>query len=287
MSISARIAGIEVGDHLEPVVMLALNVSPESFYKVSVKTSEDQLIETVIKALDEGASIIDIGGKSTAPYLDTWVPPAEESRRVTWAIRVLRENAGVKNPISVDTTRAIVAEAALNAGADIVNDVYGLSDPDMARVAAEYEAPLILGARVERPDGKDPVEAVLEALRDSIRKAVKAGVDEESIIIDPAIGFNRPKDRPWYWWDSTLIARLEELRVLGRPILIGVSRKSFIGEITGRRDPAERLPGSLAATAIAVYNGAHIVRSHDVRDAIDAVKMAFFVRKVGVYGFIP
>jgi len=279
MGIQARIAGIQLGDGFEPVIMFALNVSPESFYKPSVKTSEDQLVEAVLQAVEDGASIIDVGGKSTAPYLDTWIPPEEEARRVTEAIKVIRENTGVKTPISIDTTRASVAEAAIRAGADIVNDIYGLADPGMARVAVEYGVPLILGARVPKPEGKDPVRATVEALQDSVARALDGGVDESLIVVDPAIGFNRPRDRPWYEWDSTLLARLGELRVLGRPILVGVSRKSFIGAITGRGDPVDRLPGSLAATAIAVYNGAHIIRTHDVRETRDAVRIAYYIRR--------
>lgn len=275
----ARLGPVTVGDG-EPVrIMGVINVSPESFYKGSVKTREDELIEEVLKQLREGADIIDIGAKSTAPYLRTEIPVGEEVRRAMWAIKTLRD-AGIRAPISIDTTNALVAEKAIEAGANIVNDVSGLKgDERMALVVREYGVSAVLAAHVkEVRDGMEPVKTVINALNESLEIARSVGIDEELIVIDPAIGFIRPNSPPWYVWDSTIIARLEDLRQLGRPTLIGISRKSFIGAITGRKAPEERLAGSLAATAIAVLKGVHVVRTHDVRETLEAVKVASFIR---------
>lgn len=279
--IKAVIAGVPVGDE-EPVrVMGVINASPESFYKGSVVTEPERAASLAEEMVREGASFIDVGGMSTAPYLDTYVTPEEEAGRVVPIIKAIKENSSVKAPVSIDTTRAFVAEKAIEAGADIVNDVRGLKeDPRMARVVAEYGVPVIVAANPlgQRIEGADPVKVVMTALEESITIAEDAGVDAAKIVIDPAIGFIRPKNPPWYVWDATVIANLDLLRAFGLPILVGISRKSFLKAITGREKPEERLAGSLAATAIAVWNGAHIVRAHDVRETADAVKVAKFIR---------
>lgn len=279
--IKAVIAGVPVGDE-EPVrVMGVINASPESFYKGSVVTEPERAASLAEEMVREGASFIDVGGMSTAPYLDTYVTPEEEAGRVVPIIKAIKENSSVKAPVSIDTTRAFVAEKAIEAGADIVNDVRGLKeDPRMAKVVAEYGVPVIVAANPlgQRIEGADPVKVVMTALEESITIAEDAGVDAAKIVIDPAIGFIRPKNPPWYVWDATVIANLDLLRAFGLPILVGISRKSFLKAITGREKPEERLAGSLAATAIAVWNGAHIVRAHDVRETADAVKVAKFIR---------
>jgi len=279
--IKAVIAGVPVGDE-EPVrVMGVINASPESFYKGSVVTNPEKAASLAEEMVKEGASFIDVGGMSTAPYLDTYVTPEEEAKRVIPIIKAIKENSSAKAPVSVDTTRAFVAERALEAGADIVNDVKGLKeDPKMARIVAEYGVPVIVAANPlgQKIEGADPVRTVMTALEESVRIAEDAGVDASKIVIDPAIGFIRPKNPPWYVWDATVIANLDILRAFGLPILVGISRKSFLKAITGREKPEERLAGSLAATAIAVWNGAHIVRAHDVRETVDAVKVAKFIR---------
>ncbi|WP_397470792.1 dihydropteroate synthase [Pyrofollis japonicus] len=261
--------------------MGVINVSPESFYKGSVAQRREEIIARAEAMAKQGADFIDIGGKSTAPYLETEVPVEEEARRVVEAIRAIKENTSIRIPVSVDTTRAFVAEKAIEAGADIVNDVYGFKgDEKMASVVAEYGVPVIIGAHMDPvPENSSPIAVVLEALRESIEIARRHGVDEEKIVVDPAIGFFRPRNPPWYVWDSTILANLHVLRTFGKPILVGVSRKSFIGAITGRKSPEERLWGSLAATAIAVYNGAHIVRTHDPLETIDAIRVAEFIAR--------
>ncbi|HDZ36300.1 MAG TPA: dihydropteroate synthase [Thermococcus sp.] len=268
-----KFAGVDLS---EPQVMGVINVSPESFYKGSVRNDEERLIETAVRMVEDGAAFIDIGAKSTAPYLETQIPVEEEVKRAIWAVKAIRDHVDV--PISIDTTSAKVAEEALKAGADVINDVTGLKgDPMMAEVAGEYGAPVIVCAHGEVREFSDPVHTVVNLLQESIVIAEKHGVEE--MAIDPAIGFLRPEWPPWYEWDSKVLANLNMLKIFGRPILIGVSRKSFIGAITDRKDPSERLPGSLAATAVAVFNGANIIRTHDVRETLDAVKMAAFMRK--------
>ena len=268
-----KFAGVRLN---RPRVMGVINVSPESFYKGSVAGDEKGLINRAVKMVEDGATFIDVGAKSTAPYLETQIPVEEEVRRAVWAIRTIRDNVDV--PISVDTTSAEVAEKAIKAGADIINDVTGLKgDSRMGEVAEEYGTPVILCAHGKVNNFSDPVHAVVELLKESLTTAQEHGIEE--VAVDPAVGFLRPEWPPWYEWDSRVIANLNLLKALGRPILVGVSRKSFIGAITGRKDPMERLPGSLAATTIAVLNGADIVRTHDVGETLDAVRVASFMRR--------
>ncbi len=265
-------------DLSEPKVMGVINVSPESFYKGSVRTDKKSLIETVLKMAEEGASFVDIGAKSTAPYLETQIPVEEETKRAVWAVETIRRY--VEIPISIDTTSSEVADEAIKVGADIINDVSGLkSDRNMARVARSHGVPVVICAHKKLEDFKDPIHEVTEALKESLQIAYESGIEKENIAIDPAIGFLRPDWLPWYEWDSRILANLNVLKDLGFPVLVGVSRKSFVGAITGREDLNERLPGSLAATAIAVWNGVNIVRTHDVKETIDSVRMAWFMRK--------
>ena len=266
-----KFAGVSLN---EPRIMGVINVSPESFYKGSVRRDEKELVETAVRMVEEGASFIDVGAKSTAPYLETQIPVEEEIRRAVWAIKALRDAVDV--PISIDTTNARVAGEAVKAGADVINDVTGLKgDPRMAEVASEYGVPVVLCAHGEVRNLSDPVHTVLNFLEESLVIAERHGIEE--VAVDPAVGFLRPEWPPWYEWDSKVIANLNLLKSLGKPILVGVSRKSFIKAITGRENPEERLPGSLSATAIAVLNGARIIRTHDVRETLDAVRVASFI----------
>ncbi|MEM2220027.1 MAG: dihydropteroate synthase [Candidatus Korarchaeum sp.] len=273
MFLRADLSGVKVGLG-EPVkVMGAINLSPESFYKGSVASSVEEALSIAERMVEEGASIIDVGGMSTAPYLETYVSVDEERSRVLPVIRKLRD-LGV--PISVDTHRYEVASAAVDAGATIVNDVSCLADGRIADLVASMDLSLILGAR-GRPESSDPLREVRRFLREGLRRA--SGVREERIVLDPLIGFFRDASIPWYVWDSLVLRRLRGLLMLGRPICVAVSRKSFIGEIAGERDPANRLAGSIAATAIAVYNGASLIRTHDVKETVQAVKVAEFMRR--------
>jgi len=280
--IYAKLAGVEVGDGCSVKIVGVINVSPESFYKGSVKTGRDEAARAALQLAEEGANIIDIGAKSTAPYLDTGIPLEEEARRMVEAVKAVKDV--VDKPVSADTTSSIVAERALSVGAEIINDVSGLKgDPRMARVVADHHAALIISAREAIPTRGMPVTRVIAALKESLQMASLAGVEEEAIVVDPAIGFFRHTEHPWYLWDCEIIVGLKRIREeLKRPICIGVSRKSFIGALLGREKPEERLYGSLSSTAIAVYNGADLVRTHDVAATLDAVRMAEFLRKASL-----
>lgn len=279
MGINADIAGLAVGDDQPVRIMGVINVSPESFYKGSVKTSEDSLIQTVKEFVKSGVDIIDIGARSTAPYLETYIPIEDEIKRAVWAVKTIAENIDVL--ISIDTMYGKVAEAAIKAGAHIVNDVSGLkADPYLGTIIKEYDVPYIIVAHKESVnEPANPMKEVLDALRESFEIIHKYGIDPDKSVIDPGIGFFRTKQPPWYEWDSKILANLHKLRVFNRPILVGVSRKSFIGKITGKSSPEDRLWGSLAATAIAVMNGAHIIRTHDVKETLDVVKISEYIRK--------
>jgi dihydropteroate synthase len=267
-----------VGDTQPVRVMGVINVSPESFYKGSVRTSVESIIETAIFMVKSGAEILDIGGMSSAPYLSTWVDENEEKRRVVEAIKAIKDN--VRVTISVDTQRSKVAEKAIEAGADVINDVSGLkSDPKMAQIAKEYDVSLILVAHEKYSKSGSPIRRVINALKESLEMAREFNIDEDKIVVDPGIGFFRYPDIPWYEWDLNVIANLNQLTELGRPVCIGVSRKSFIGKILGIEKPEDRLIGSIAATSIAVLKGVNLVRTHDVPETIQAIRLSEAVKK--------
>lgn len=246
MKAYANLAGVEVGDGLPVRLVGAINVSPESFHQGSVATGEDSLRAKAEQMAAEGADMLDIGAMSTAPYLRTEITEAEEAQRLTWAIGIVRKAVAV--PISADTKRGRVALAALEAGADVLNDVSGLRhDPGMADVVARRAQGVILMASETDPKARDPIETVRGLLEESLRIVWKAGVPDHRVVLDPGIGFFRQTAIPWHAWDCEVLQRLAELRALGRPLLVGVSRKSFIGKILGQADPRDRLAGSLAA----------------------------------------
>jgi len=277
MSAYANLAGMEVGDRFPVRLMGAINVSPESFYQGSVATGEDSLRAKAEQMAAEGADALDIGAMSTAPYLKTEITEADEIQRLTCAIGIIRKAVAV--PISADTKRGRVALAALDAGAVIINDVSGLRhDPGMAEVVARRAQGVILMASETDPNARDPIGTVRGLLEESLQIIGRAGVPEHRVVVDPGIGFFRRAAVPWHAWDCEVLRRLAELRTLDRPLVVGLSRKSFIGEVLGQADPGERLVGSLAATAIAVVNGAHLIRTHDVGPTREAVRMAEALR---------
>jgi dihydropteroate synthase len=279
-TLRAILGGVTVGDGLPVAIIGVLNVSPESFYAGSVHPDPDDLLRAADDMVAAGAAILDVGARSTAPYLPTEISEAEEADRLAAAIRRLADKCAV--PLSADTSRAAPARAALDAGAAIVNDVTGFhGDPAVAALVAARGAGVILAtdaAAATRAGGADPIETVLRALADSLALARHAGVPDERIVLDPGIGFLRAGPRPWYERDAAVIARLDRLRPLGRPLCVGVSRKSFIGVLTGRAEPAKRLAGSLAATTVAVLRGAALIRAHDVAETRDAVRLAEALR---------
>jgi len=263
----------EFGIGVRTAVMGVLNVTPDSFYDGGRFRDAGAAVERAAQMAAEGADIIDVGGESTRPGADP-VPADEEASRVVPVIERLVQRLDV--PVSIDTCKASVAERALDAGARMLNDVGGLRlDPEMARVAAQHDAAVVImhmkGTPRDmqlNPTYEDVIGEITEFLRRSIGLAVEAGVREERIIVDPGIGFGK---RPEH--NIEILARLGEFRSLGRPIMVGTSRKSFIGGILGV--PAEeRLMGTMATVALAIREGASVVRVHDVKEAVQVARVA-------------
>jgi dihydropteroate synthase len=272
----AELAGVRLGDGLPVVLMGVINVSPESFHAGSVYRDDAAILKAAREMVEHGAGLIDVGARSTAPYLSTEISEGEEARRLVEAIEPLRDQLPV--PICADTCRPEPARAALGAGARIINDISGLRDPAVAALVANHRAGLIVMASPGAAGGPalaaSPSVTVARLLAEALERARTAGIPAELIVVDPGIGFFRAEPIAWHEWDAQVLAGLPALRTLGRPIAVGVSRKSFIGAILERPDPAERLAGSLAATAIAVANGAALIRTHDVGETRDAVRIA-------------
>src|SRR5215470_4209522 len=273
----ADLAGVVLGDRSPVAVMGVINVSPESFHPGSVYRGDDAVLAAGLGMAGAGAALIDVGARSSAPYLDTAISEAEETDRLVRAVGALAAKLSV--PVSVDTSRPAVACAALEAGARVVNDVSALADPALAGVAAEHDAGLIVMAAPGPGRTVDtPIATVTRILRAALATARAAAVPDGRIVLDPGIGFFRDADVAWHAWDVAVLAGLPELSALGRPLCVGVSRKSFVGAIAGRDETAARLSGSLAATAAAVLGGAALVRTHDVAATLDAVRVAERIR---------
>ncbi|HBY19053.1 MAG: Dihydropteroate synthase [Marinimicrobia bacterium 46_47] len=252
-------------------VMGILNLTPDSFSDGGQFISRGHALKRAEEMITEGADIIDIGGESTRPGAEA-VSENEELDRV---IPVVEALAGTVPLISVDTTKAAVAEAALNAGAHIINDIFGFhQSPELAHIAAKHQAGAILmhikgnpRTMQKNPQYDDLMGDILDWLAESIQIAVKAGLPQNHLVVDPGIGFGKTPEH-----NLEILRRLGELSSLKVPILIGVSRKSFIGKIDGSH-VTNRLGGSLAAAVTSVLNGASIVRVHDVKETVQAMRM--------------
>ncbi len=270
--IEKTIAGLKVGDRHPVRIMGVINLSKESFYKASVVHS-DNVVNVAWKMIDEGADFIDVGARSTWPLARS-ITKEEERSRLIPALKLLQD---IPVPISVDTMFSDIAEEALHSGAKIINDVSGFTaDKDMIKVVKEHDCAVILMASNRLPGDAVGMDAVMASLEKIISRAEDNDVNPDNIIIDPAIGRWVPEKLPVH--DYEIIDNLERLRIFGKPVLVAISRKSFIGE-TLQKPPSERLYGSLAATAIAVRNGAHIIRTHDVAPTVDVVKVAQHARE--------
>ncbi|MCS7126829.1 MAG: dihydropteroate synthase [Thaumarchaeota archaeon] len=272
MSRVAKIGRVEVGEGRPVAVMGIINVSPESFHKSSVRRTPEEVSEAAVRMVEEGADVIDVGGMSSAPYLDTTVPEEVESERVRMAIRAVRDAVDV--PISLDTYRVRPALEGLRLGVEAINDVYGLAHLEaILKEIADSGVSLVLMARDVREG--DVIEGIRSRLRSAMRKALSAGIGEERIVLDPGVGFHREHESlKWYQVDVEILRRLGELRDLARPLLVGCSMKSFIGKLTGRQATDERIFGSIASEAVAVLSGADVIRTHNPRLTLDAVRVA-------------
>lgn len=255
-----------------PLVMGVLNVTPDSFSDGGKFASTEAAVEQARSMVSAGANLIDIGGESTRPGSQS-VPAAQQIERV---IPVLRAVAGLPIVFSIDTTDSAVASAALDAGAVVINDISaGRNDPNMLPLAASRKVPVILmhmqgtpATMQDRPNYSDVMGEVIQFLRERIRAAEAAGLAGEKTLIDPGIGFGKTLDH-----NLSLMRQQRELLALGRPVVIGTSRKGFIGKITGETEPSKRLFGTAASVAWSITSGADIVRVHDVGPMTQVVRM--------------
>ncbi len=252
-------------------VMGVLNVTPDSFSDGGLHFEYDAAVRRGLEIVEQGADLIDVGGESTRPGSDP-VPADEEWRRVGRVIETLTSK--VDTPLSIDTMKPEIAERALRAGASIVNDVSGMQDPALVRVAAQARAGVVamhmLGnpkTMQQDPRYADVLREVKAFLADRIAALTTAGVVSETIAIDPGIGFGKSLEH-----NLALLRGMGELAALGHPLVVGVSRKSFIGRL-GAGAPGHRLPGSVAAAAFAVTRGAQVVRAHDVVETVAAMRV--------------
>ncbi|MDA8170094.1 MAG: dihydropteroate synthase [Nitrospiraceae bacterium] len=260
-------------------IMGVLNVTPDSFSDAGMFYSGQKAVSHALRMAGEGAGIIDIGGESTRPGSEP-LPADEELKRVIPVIEAIRKQSPV--PISIDTYKADIARRAVEAGASIINDISGMRfDPLMPQVAASLGVPVVLMhiKGTPRDMQKEPVyEAlipeILDYLRESIRIAEDAGVHADRIIIDPGIGFGKTFDH-----NLEILKNLGLFTGLGKPVLVGASRKAFIGRILGGAPPLERLEGTLAAHTAAILNGASIIRAHDVKEAVRAARVADAIKR--------
>lgn len=276
----SKLGPVSVGGSNPVRTMGIINLSPESFFKKSVVTSEN--MATVVREMEEdGADFIDIGGMSTAPYLNTIVSEKTESERITRAIKIIQKTSNL--PISIDTCRSSVAKAALELGIDIINDISGLKyDKDMKKIIGKYNPSLVLCAFSHRLVRGNQLVQTRKLLHESLAIAKSAKIPAGKIVVDPAIGFFRKKaqgkfftriNSDWIARDLLILNNLNLLKV-GQPLLISVSRKSFIGNLLNIKNPDDRLYGSLAAEAISVLNGADVIRTHNVKETKQVTAIA-------------
>ena len=259
---------------LRPYVMGILNVTPDSFSDGGKFFDAKKAIDQALKLVEEGADILDVGGESTRPGSDA-VPEDEEIKRVLPVIQAAARYTSV--PVSIDTTKATVARAALDAGAAMVNDVSALRfDDKMAEVVAAAGVPLVVMHMRGIPktmqagpiEYQDLLGEIRSFLDEALQRAAAAGIEREQVIVDPGIGFGKAPEH-----NLTIMNRIGELSALGRPILVGPSRKAFIGKVLDK-EVDQRLHGTAAAVAASVFGGAHILRVHDVGPMRDVIEVA-------------
>ena len=280
--IASALRNYECHKHNRTQIMGIINVTTDSFSQdglLSRGFDSEKIVEYAEELVADGANIIDVGGESTRPGAEP-VSVKEELRRTIPVIKKLSKR--IEAPISIDTYKPEVARRALESGASIVNDIMGLRNPKMIKVIAKTSARVIImhmkGTPKDmqvNPEYKSLLDEIIEYLDTAIKKAQDAGIEKERIIVDPGIGFGKTVEH-----NLEILRNLRELKILGCPILVGPSRKSFIGRIL-RLPPQERLIGTLASLVVAVMNGASIVRVHDVKEARQAIKIADAIMRAG------
>lgn len=261
MEIGGKIFDLEKGCY----VMGILNVTPDSFSDGGKWNSLEKAKKHAEEMIAEGAAIIDIGGESTRPG-HTQISEEEETERVVPVIEMVKKEFDI--PVSIDTYKSSVAEAALRAGADLVNDIWGLKyDKNLAKLIAEYKVPCCLMHNREKADYRNFMEELCQDLQESLEIAQKAGIQKDKIILDPGVGFGKT-----YQQNLAVLHRMEELQKLGYPILLGTSRKSVIGQTLDL--PADdRVEGTLVTTVFGVLKKAAFIRVHDVKENLRAIRM--------------
>ena len=267
------------GHNARPLVMGILNVTPDSFSDGGLYFEPEKAVARAREMAAQGADILDIGGESTRPATFRLLTPLsaeEEKRRILPALTAIAAELP-EMPISVDTYKAETAEAALGAGAVLINDISAFrADPLMARTVAEAGAaaclmhmPGLPSDLPEKPEYADVMQEVTQHLRERIEAAEQAGIDKKLLITDPGIGFGKTPAQ-----NLQLLRKLDFLAALGCPVLAGVSRKSFIGHVLGGLPPEERLEGTAAAVAFSIFRGARMVRVHDVKEMVRTARMS-------------
>ena len=275
-----NLGNVGVGGKNPVRIMGILNTSPESFYKKSIKTTKQQITNTIKQMEIDGADFVDVGGMSTAPYLSTSVSEKIESQRILNAIQIIQNVSNL--PISIDTCRANVAKSALEHGIEIINDISGLKyDDKMIDVIREYRPSLILCA-FDSKIVSGNIQSTKNLLKASLKIAKIAGIPSSKIVLDPAIGFFRKSGKGYFFtkiksdWLKRDLSVIQNLKSIKQqyPILVSVSNKSFIGKLLGKENASDRLFGSLAAEVVSVLNGADIIRTHNVAETKDAITIA-------------
>ena len=266
-----------------------LNISPESFYKNSIKSTKSQISNSLIEMEEEGTDIIDIGGMSTAPYLKTIVSEKIESERIIKTIKIIQNLSNI--PISVDTGRASVANDALELGIDVINDISGLKyDKNMPKIIEKYQPSLILCSYSKNIVKGNFISETKKLLNESIKIAQTVHVPKDKIVVDPAIGFFRRSsdvknklpytkiNSDWAQRDIEIIKKLKLLKTTF-PILISISNKSFLGKLLEKEKPIDRNIGTALAEMISIINGASIIRTHNPKITSDVIKITKSITK--------
>ena len=257
-----------------------LNVTPDSFSDSGLYFDRSKAIKRALRMAEEGADIIDIGGESTRPGSEP-LAIEEELKRTVSVIEALSKELAI--PLSIDTYKSIVARRALDAGASMVNDISGLRfDPRMANIVSEYKVPVVIMHIKGTPKDmqKNPayealMAEIIDSLREGIRLALESGISEDKLVIDPGIGFGKTFEH-----NLEIIHSLFNLTLLEKPLLVGPSRKAFIGRVLGDVPPTARLEGTAAAVAISIMNGANIIRVHDVKEMVKVARVADAIKRM-------
>ena len=284
-----KLGNLVVGRKNQISIMGILNISPESFYKNSIKSTKSQISKFVSEMEENGTDIIDIGGMSTAPYLKTIVSEKIESERITKTVKIIQDLSNI--PISVDTCRASVAKNALELGVDVINDISGLKyDKNMPKTIEKYNPSLILCSYSKKIVKGDAISETKKLLNESIMIAQNSQISKDKIVVDPAIGFFRRSsdvknklpytkiNSDWAERDMEIIKKLKLLKA-NFPILVSISNKSFLGKILEKEDPTDRNTGTAIAEMLSIINGASIIRTHNPKLTSDVIKFTKVLTK--------